>query len=793
MKLLFVLFISVKICISFKTFINEEFGYNINEIEYIKGNLSNYLNETFSHYKNNNATKYENCLNHLFKITNGLPNFIYLISYTGRTFSDLGNEYSCIQQGFSYYLFSYNLYSKDKLEKHIKNIFEFFDKTNFYTGMCLPNICEELLKDLFINYKNDIIEAVKLKRITDCTGVNENEYCENAPYYSVNNNGEYDKDSTTIEKGKYYAFNTLFIIAIIILSLEALISILFFLIPNILKRGKLLDISLFEDNNYDDEDEDGIEEIDEKLYYSNRYLSMDKKEPTFQDKMITFLYTYCSLFNNILILVLRKSIFYNNRNLEIIYKIKIFCLILITFSVNFDVHIQLPSRNFVDEDFIYKNIYFFFIKFSSFGLNMFICLEGLEVLFKFMNYYKKYFFDLGEKIMSWKGFFKFYLFSLYKIIAFFLSFFLVIFLSRYYIYLHHGGKLYFYYADNIDYKDILKIINPKYSILSYFFERDEEFLFKSKMPLLFVYEFFCFLLILFIFFIGIKLKSKIYDSFIIVILLISYFISFVCDDSNEEELYRYDKITQNISLVKYPHIFFNHYLIGAITGVICFYLKDIALNNNSMMNDQENCPFGILLLIIEFFDYLYQKWRKTVMRVCLFIQLLICFVYILLIFINNDNKISVEFTLSLKLLYFYESGIFILCFCIITILLFMKNLEKKKYDNYSILYLLYQISFTLVNTIYVLMYTYYCYYETQLKLSYQNLWLSTFGFFLLFCIENLIMTLLFVLPFKMISKNYIVNKTNDDSRQLKQKSETMNNDTLLKHFNQTFQEDELEN
>ena len=164
--------------------------------------------------------------------------------------------------------------------------------------------------------------------------------------------------------------------------------------------------------------------------------------------IIKILYKYFSLSTNILILTLRKSVFYNNKNLEIIYKIKIFSLLLITFSANFDVYIKFPSRNFFEESF-YKTIYFFFIKFSSFGLDIFICLEGFDVLFKFMNYYKKYFFDSKEKTINLKGFFKFYLFSLYKIISFIIIFFVMIYFSRYYIYMHYGGKLFFYYADNI--------------------------------------------------------------------------------------------------------------------------------------------------------------------------------------------------------------------------------------------------------------------------------------------------------------------------------------------------------
>jgi hypothetical protein len=358
--------------------------------------------------------------------------------------------------------------------------------------------------------------------------------------------------------------------------------------------------------------------------------------------------------------------------------------------------------------------------------------------------------------------------------------------------------LYQYFADNIYNKDTLEIFKPKYFFYFFYYfgikeNIDEEFLFKNKMSLLIINEFYSFVITILIFFIGIKLKRKIYDAMILLVLLISFISSYLCDfvDKKENELYKYDKITQNISLVKYPLIFFNHYLIGAITGIICFYLRD-ATTNNSMAN-QENCPFNIILCIIESIDNLKEKCRKIFIIILLFIQIFICSFYTCLLYIKDDDNVSLDLTFSIKLLFYYEPGVFILLFCIIIILFYLKSLEKKVFDSYSILNLLYQINFSYINTVYILMYTFYCYYETQFKLSYQNLWLSTFGFFFLFCIENLIITMLLVMPFKMLSR-FLLNKIPifDDNR-LKTYSKSVNNDTILNKFNDNFQEDYLDN
>ena len=806
MKFFIILILSFQLGIAFKSFksIIKQITEHKSAINEIKESLNKYLSEVFPNYKNNSKPLFDKCFDRLFEINNGLHNFIYSLSYSGKNFSDLGNEYSCIQQGFSYFLISYDYNYENNLDNYISNFFEFLEKHNFYTGLCLPENCEDILNVLLSNYAKNDISNIKIKKIINDSKDCEDDICEYYPYYSLDKNGKPDNNKISKEKKKYKAFLALSILSMIFLGFEILISGLIFFLPSVFNKGKILDSKLIE--GYEDEDEEATEEeVVEKVLYNNPSFSRIKNESLYEIT-IKIIYKYFSFSTNILALTLRKSIFYNNRNLEIIYKIKIFILILITFSTNFDVYIQFPSRNFFDELF-YKEIYFFFLKFSSFGLDMFICLEGFEALFKFMSYYKKHFFDTGNKKMSCKGLIKFLLFSFYKIVSYIIIFFFVIYLSRYYIYSHYGGKLYSYYADNINNENILEIFNPKYSFLSYFFENKEngdEFLFKSKISLLFINEFCFFFIIIIIFFIGIRLKSKLYDSLIFFILLISYSLSYLCDriDTEKQYNYNYNKIIQNVSLVKYPHKIFNHYLIGAYAGIICFYLRDFSTNNNPMMNDLENCPFKFLINIIDCFDYLNQKGRFYVKLISVVIQIFICFFYTIIINVKNKGKekkdyiINLELNTSNKFLFYYESGVFIFCFCIIVILIFTKYLDKKNSDNHSILNLLYQISFSFVNSIYILIYAFYCYYETQFKLSYQNLWLSTFGFFFLLCIENLIMTMIFVMPFKMLFKNllekYLVIGNNNEDFRYKSYN-TINNETLLNQFNPNFQEDDLEN
>ena len=56
-----------------------------------------------------------------------------------------------------------------------------------------------------------------------------------------------------------------------------------------------------------------------------------------------------------------------------------------------------------------------------------------------------------------------------------------------------------------------------------------------------------------------------------------------------------------------------------------------------------------------------------------------------------------------------------------------------------------------------MVYSYYCYFGFQLKFNYQNLILISLGLFLFFCVENIVITILFIMPFKIIFKSLLDN------------------------------------
>ncbi len=56
---------------------------------------------------------------------------------------------------------------KKKLDKTLEiKIFEFFEKKNFFTALCLPDQCGDLLNNLFFNYTYKI-ENIKINKINE--------------------------------------------------------------------------------------------------------------------------------------------------------------------------------------------------------------------------------------------------------------------------------------------------------------------------------------------------------------------------------------------------------------------------------------------------------------------------------------------------------------------------------------------------------------------------------------------------------------------------------------------------
>ena len=96
----------------------------------------------------------------------------------------------------------------------------------------------------------------------------------------------------------------------------------------------------------------------------------------------------------------------------------------------------------------------------------------------------------------------------------------------------------------------------------------------------------------------------------------------------------------------------------------------------------------------------------------------------------------------------------------------IKNEDGVKIKNgLNLFVLIDRTNFTFIHTIQLVMYTSYCIFNFQLKLSYQNLWIITLGLFVIICVYNTVLTAIILLPFKVafkkLTKKCFENKNND--------------------------------
>ena len=706
------------------------------------------------------------CLSSLDDKTGDNPNYLGFIGFSGKGISDLGLEEECLRNNFIYYLLTYEyMNGTDVTFSDQRNAFLFFQQNTFFTGLCLPQECNKFLHFMFNETLNDIF-YVYLKenlnilnaKIYDIGKVH-NESSHINPYDTYDEDGRYNYEKTKNEKRKFNIYTNVAFIIINILTIQFFVSLIIHIFYKPYIKAKELKKEIADDeSSYEPEEENENQNI-----FNKENEQKEKEEKKCKGEVMEFIYNYLSMFNSIKILLKKKNQYYNSSNLEIIICLRILCMILITFINNFEVLIKIPSKDFFDEEF-YRKYTFFILKFSSFGVDMWICLDGFESMYKLISYYKKYVFNKNKNSISFKKLIKFYLYSVYKLIAFIIFFLIVNYFSKYFIYFKSENTLYEYYSnhiynDKLDNKQLFLLLIPGYSFYYSYYLKISIFedTIISKFSLLLINEFQIYTIFLIIFYISNLLKSKIFDYIILIINIILYVLNyFICQfKSKDNTYYSYKLVLDNFLTVRYPHIVFNYFFFGAMTGLTCYYFKD-SFSKNSICSDNENCPFRFCYHFMKFFDYLLQNGRFFWIFLILLLQLFICFSFNIIVKTNN-NSIYIPFDSKEKIVLCYETGLFILLFCILIIFLFfIKNENENKVKNHSGLYLLIdRISFSFFNCINLMLYSYYCIFNFQLNLNYQNLWIITFGLFFLVCFENLILTLAFVFVFKMINKKII--------------------------------------
>ena len=117
----------------------------------INESINNFLTK-FTDF-NLSVPEFNDCLSDL-----SYNNLRYMYIYSGKGLAEQGLEYECISnENFTYYFLIYNRY----FNKSDDEIYQFINKTSFYTGICIPNNCTKCIDMLLNNSYTTFFENLK--------------------------------------------------------------------------------------------------------------------------------------------------------------------------------------------------------------------------------------------------------------------------------------------------------------------------------------------------------------------------------------------------------------------------------------------------------------------------------------------------------------------------------------------------------------------------------------------------------------------------------------------------------
>ena len=111
------IFIFIDLIIFISSFVNDYYKFQISFIDIFENDINNstendimnhledFLKKYFQNFKNmdiNREKAFKKCSNQLLLKTNNIYNYLYLLSYSGKEFSDLGLQSECVNKGFKY-------------------------------------------------------------------------------------------------------------------------------------------------------------------------------------------------------------------------------------------------------------------------------------------------------------------------------------------------------------------------------------------------------------------------------------------------------------------------------------------------------------------------------------------------------------------------------------------------------------------------------------------------------------------------------------------------------------------
>ena len=237
-------------------------------------------------------------------------------------------------------------------------------------------------------------------------------------------------------------------------------------------------------------------------------------------------------------------------------------------------------------------------------------------------------------------------------------------------------------------------------------------------------------------------------------ILLTYLVQFQEYKDNNIEYYDFHKIINPMYSIKYPHLMLNNYFMGIFAGIICFSLKDFLSNKSIFQSDNKYIPFIFLFDRFRiFFGLISDKIKIILIIVFSVILILISSSFY---FLQQNGDLLLKFNFIEKIIYYYDKSLILIFFNLIIIFVYSLDYNMSKGNNFFNFFIFFsRMDFSFIITAGKFIYSLYCLYNFQLKLSYPNLIIVSFGLFMNLLFVNIILTLTIVLPIKLIFKKII--------------------------------------
>ena len=445
---------------------------------------------------NQNVTE---CYNGLVVDTNEAQgSFNGLIEGTGKYLNDLGNEYYCLRmENFKseYYLFHAYFENLKLTNDEDIDLLTLLNQNYFSIGICLPERCDKIIKQL-LNEKQLLDFLFWKLKISNFTV-----YPHKKAYKEFKNDKKY----------KYgYIYTFFFALICLIKFIVGLLRTIIitkgyerYYIDDLEKEKKKKTISLvsidskkgesFSDSDEKEDEKDEkiklIENNNSKDNEKNRKINtnilssnLSETNNDIREIYVDYIYgastknekniydpfydnqdkyplkikiiKYIDLIDNIKILITLANKYYNSCNIKKIYFLKFITMFMAMILKVILVQIKMPNKNFLVHDF-YQNLSFFLIKICIFSSIFWIVLDALTTGFKLMSYIKKKIGTSNNNNLTFVTLLKFLLLLIPKIVLFLICFSVLHIHSNYMTFSlinkKHMGPFLIYYDINYKY------------------------------------------------------------------------------------------------------------------------------------------------------------------------------------------------------------------------------------------------------------------------------------------------------------------------------------------------------